>query len=169
MMRTTPVRLFLLALVISAIASPTGCRREELPLNHALVDLEDAETFDLLSLDPHPGEPRNSPIQRGPGFFHGWEVLGRLAIEKGEGRHELIHEFNRGLCAKDLMGANCFWPRHGIHAVKQGRILDFVICFECFWVQTYDNEYENHPALKTSRSPQPLFEKILKDHDIPAK
>jgi hypothetical protein len=50
MMRTTPVRLFLLALVIAAIASPSGCRREELPLHDALLDLEDAETFELLSL-----------------------------------------------------------------------------------------------------------------------
>ena len=47
--------------------------------------------------------------------------------------------------------AACFNPRHGIHATRQGRTVDLLICFECLQIEIFEAERKIAGVL-TSRS-----------------
>ena len=103
--------------------------------------LDKAEQIELLSLDPVPS------IEKLKDGFHGWKVLGKTAVKDAEVRKKLVAAFKKGVADNDGMAAFCFNPRHGIRAIHDGKTVDFVICFECFQVQSYvgdKNRVLNH-------------------------
>jgi hypothetical protein len=125
----------------------------------ALAALEQAEEFELLSLDPTPGAdaPKNA--------FRGWGILGRVKITDDDTRKRLIEGLKKGVAENDGMVAACFNPRHGICVSKDGKQADFVICFECLQVEVHVND---HPyQLLTTHSPQPVFDEVLRQTGVP--
>jgi len=93
--------------------------------------LEDAETFQLYSLEPLAG--LEAPMAE----FHGWKVLGKTVITDTATRDQFITALRKGSVATDEAMANCFNPRHGIRVTSAGVTTDLVICFECLWVEVY--------------------------------
>jgi hypothetical protein len=98
-------------------------------------------------------------------YFHDFPVLGKVKINEPEKRKEIISALKRGIARSDGMAAKCFWPRHGIRAVQDGKTIDYVICFECYQLEAYlDSETK---GLTTTREPQKVFNRHLREAGIP--
>ncbi len=121
--------------------------------------LQDSADFELLSLEPNAEKTEGN-------VFHGWNVLGATPIKDSEIRQKLISHFKAGVAENDGRVAACFAPRHGIKSTNDGKTYEFVICFECYQVQWYIDGQRSDGFLITD-SPQPTFDEILKDENIP--
>jgi hypothetical protein len=52
--------------------------------------------------------------------------------------------------------------------VHEGKTVDVLICFECYWVYVYlDDKEEPADRIAITRDAQPLFDKVLRDAGIP--
>jgi hypothetical protein len=115
--------------------------------------LEQADGFELLSLNPKHQQ------KTAKGDFHGYQVVGRAVIADPEARKKLVSAFERGVAENQGMIAACFNPRHGIRVTQNGKLEDFVICFECAQVHSY-GAIEVHFLI--SSSPKALFDNMLR-------
>ncbi len=125
----------------------------------AVAALENAEQYELLSLEPHPGPDAANT-------FHGYPVLGRMLITDGNARANLTRALRTGASENQNTVAACFNPRHGLHVVGKSGAMDFVICFECRQVKVFENELRT-PGFLTSPSPKPVFDAVLKKAGVP--
>jgi hypothetical protein len=158
------VVLFVLGCGDATKSSPT----HEVPANEvpekARKALRDAESFELLSIDP---ERQRSPPA---GHFHGYKVLGKTKVEDAAGRAELVTALEKG-ATEGRDPAHCFNPRHAIRVTSGDKTSDFLICFECSQVKVLETETTSvdHPDARflISRSPQPEFDQALRDAGLP--
>jgi hypothetical protein len=125
--------------------------------------LKKAERLELFSLEPEGGR---KPPPKGKETFRGWVVLGKTVV-KGKARDELVAAFEAGVAESIGTGALCFRPRHGIRVQHGGKTFDFVICFECLQTQIYDGKGARLRGVLHSDSPQPVFDKVLRDAGVP--
>ena len=98
-----------------------------------------ADSWELLSLTrDHPPEmreklaalKRDDPLPAG--LFHGFSVLGRVAVGDQSTRRTLTRNFNRARSGWSNWTWLCWNPRHAIRAsLPTGESVDFLICFEC--------------------------------------
>jgi hypothetical protein len=142
------------------VAGVAADEKNKLP-NEARAILERAEQFELLSLEPKKDDkaPKDA--------FHGWKVLGRTAVKDAESRKKLVAALLKGVeDASEKDAARCFIPRHGIRATHAGKTADFVICFECSYVEVLVGGKKLEGAF-VKPSPQPTFDKVLRDAKIP--
>jgi hypothetical protein len=122
--------------------------------------LEKAEQFELLSLDPE--RPKEKPADA----FHGWKVLGKTTAKDAETRKKLVAAFKKGVEDNDGAAAACFRPRHGIRVTHDGKTADFVICYECLFMQVFIGD-KQEKGLRTTGSPAATFNAVLKDAKVP--
>jgi hypothetical protein len=129
--------------------------------------LDQAESLEVYSLDPSrvrpkPGEEKEDKRET----FHGFRVYGKATVKDPDTRKKLVAAFKAGV--EDSIGAAalCFNPRHGIRVTHNGKTFDFVICFECLQIRVYEGETEGKTVL-TADSPQPVFDKILREAKVP--
>jgi hypothetical protein len=144
--------------VSTAGAEPEPAKNELPPAVQAVLDK--ASTVELLSLDPA-GIAKTDDVPE-KDRFHGYRVLGRTTLKDADPRKAVLAALDKGIKDSDGKVARCFNPRHGIRASADGKSVDLVICFECLQIQAYQGEVRNGGAL-TTRSPQPLFDKTLRD------
>lgn len=111
---------------------------DKLPLT-VIRTLRFPDSFEILALDPTPVKARTSalPAERD---FHGHEILGHAPLNDDLVRSELVELVLRGIQESDGTVAACFEPRHGIRAVKEGKVLDMLICYECLQVEIHTPE-----------------------------
>ena len=122
----------------------------------AMTTLQQADQFELISLDPRFHNPPEKDS------FHGYRILSRVIISDKNTRQKLISALRQGMRESSAMAA-CFNPRHGIHAVRKGKQADLVICFECLHVELFgDAQSELLGEFLVSRSPQAFFDETLK-------
>jgi hypothetical protein len=112
------------ALLTFAAISVLGCG--SLP-DSAVAVLDGADAFQVLALDPYPGGEAPPP---GVESFHGYQVLAKGDVADPKARERIVDLVNAGV-RKGGTQAKCFNPRHGVHAVRGGRSVDLVICYEC--------------------------------------
>ena len=62
--------------------------------------------------------------------------------------------------------AACFNPRHGLRVTRNGKTIDFVICFECFQVKVFGGD-KDEGGFRITDTPQPSFDKVLRDAKVP--
>lgn len=125
--------------------------------------LENAEEFELISLQPHVGPPVESSTN-----FRGWAVLGRTMITNPVTRGKLIKAFVRSAEKNRYGGSSCFAPRHAIRLVYQGKPWDITICFECENVYVYVNGERSRSMLfHVTDFAAPLFNEVLRATNIP--
>jgi len=98
--------------------------RNVIPPTAAAI-LEQADHFELLSLDPH------YQREAAKGDFYGYRVLGTAVINDAETRKKIVSAFKRAVAENQGFEALCFNPRHGIRVTRNEKQADFVICFEC--------------------------------------
>jgi hypothetical protein len=129
-----------------------------IPAEHRAI-LEQAEEIEVLSLMPdHLSDPP-------PDGYHGFKVLGKTTVNDAAARKRLVTSFEKGV---DIDGTpfRCFNPRHGIRATHDGQTADFVICFECSYVQTFLNGAQGR-TFAISNSPAAAFDEVLKKANVP--
>jgi hypothetical protein len=121
--------------------------------------LKKAEVIELYSLEP---DRRKRAKER----FDDWPVLGKTAVKDTETRKKLVAALREGVAGNSGQRIWCFAPRHGIRATHGGKKLEMVICFHC---QQLRAQLDGVPQgrLLTDSSPEPVFDKVLKDADVP--
>lgn len=134
----------ILALVACSLAPSCVSFREPVedlvPLS-VLRTLRGPESFEVLTLDPHEVKSRAPKDARiaSEVDFHGFEILGHAPMI-GPPRRELVELVLRGIQEGRGGFDGPFEPRHGIRAVKEGRVLDVLVCYECRQVSIYSAE-----------------------------
>jgi hypothetical protein len=120
-----------LFLICAGLLSTVGCRGSV----HHLVT---PESLTLLSIDGlRDPEPEASGDER---MFHGYPVLGRLEIKDPAELKVIVDALiSATQDATSTHVAGCFWPRHGIRAIENGKTFEFIICFECSGFSEYIN------------------------------
>jgi hypothetical protein len=146
-----------MSLLLMASLASTASAEEVLPSKHLVSILEKATELELFSLDPATRNEKDG--------FHGYKVLGKTTVKDADTRKLLVAAFKKGV-EEDTKVANCFIPRHGVRLKIDKTTVDLVICFECAVVHQY---YDNNtgPGFAISKSPQPAFDKVLKDAGVP--
>jgi hypothetical protein len=120
--------------------------------------LEQADEFELLSLDPR-------PLRKPPkGAFHGYNILGSTQVQDASTRRKLVTALEKGIAENGGTMMACFNPRHGIHVTRGKDYADFVICFECAQIQISGAV---SGEVLTTRTPQLIFNQVLMDAKIP--
>jgi hypothetical protein len=120
--------------------------------------LEGADQFTLYSL-------KNDFERNGTNTFFDHPILGQIKIEKTVERTNLVTALGDGI-AGGCIPADCFEPRHGIRAVKNGVAVDFLICFECGTLDVFSTTGTNW-SFSVCSTPTAAFNKVLKSADIP--
>jgi hypothetical protein len=140
----------------------SGCGDDPLPY---LRSPKAMTIFSIDGRDPHQ-RSKHPVAQADTGeTFNKYPVLGKVEIQDAGQRQKIVAALKDAIAQKDLHMPNCFWPRHGLRVVEQGRTEDFVICFECVQFE----EFTNGNWLRTStigRSVRPALEKPLKDAGV---
>jgi hypothetical protein len=142
---------------IGFFAFPAAGEDNALP-EDVLKTLFKAETLELMSLLPEPEKTKRKD------HFHGYTVLGKTAIKDAAGRKNLVESFTKGMQGA-IIPAKCFEPRHGIRATHDGKTMDLVICFACSQFYVHDASGKSTKYL-VNATPEPLFDKVLKDAGI---
>ena len=123
--------------------------------------LENADKFELVSVDPSHFRPpwrKNGPPPPA-NDFHGYDELGRTALEKADQR-TVIKAVSASMAAWDGQPLKCgFEPRHAIVASSGSEVAEVLICYECGDVMTYFSG--NEKGLNIARDQGAPLDKIL--------
>ena len=142
MIRTLLACSLLLVAACSSSGKPTD------PVFAAAVEeiLADADSFELLTLDPMPLMAGSTYAGR---VFNGYKVLDAADLDDDAQRSALIGHVKRGIQKSDGTVAACFNPRHGLHVTRDGQAADFVICYECLSLNVHGPDgRENHTTIE---------------------
>jgi len=131
--------------------------RNVIPAAAAAI-LEQADHFELLSLNPH------YPCEAAEGDYHGYRVLGTAVITDAKTRKKLVSAFKRAVAENQDYIAACFNPRHGIRVTRNEKQADFVICFGCDQVQVFGEVQGEFLITSSARA---LFDSVLRGSGIP--
>lgn len=137
---------------------PTNAQVQGALPNGSQAIFDGADKFVLYSLDPHESM-KNMGHKT---YFHEFGILGETAISDKATMQRLRESFYDGITNDENMMAACFNPRHGLRAIKNGKNLDFLICFECGQEQTFFNGKSVGRA-EVNRRPQNTFDRIYTD------
>lgn len=149
------MRICLLAFLAGFVVAVafTGCAR------NPVAGLEVPEQLTLYSVD---GLKLQQP--KTDGTFHGFPVLGKVEITDAAKRREIATALKNGLTQSDGEVFDCFWPRHAIRTVEKGRVIDYVICFQCLQLEAHDGD--SISVKPVTRKPQSVLNKHLQEAGI---
>src|SRR5206468_2079028 len=105
-------------------------------------------------------------IPEGGEKFVGVPVLGKVEINDASKRKEIIDALNESR-AQGKYVAKCFYPWHGVRVVEEGQETDYLICFECHYLQINLNGVVKSTGEPISRHAQPVFNKVLDEAKVP--
>ena len=160
-MRSLIARTLLIAAVfIAASANAADKEKNKLP-DEVKAILDKADRLEVYSLDPKPLKDKTDG-------FHGFKPLDKTEVKEADTRKDLVKALTKGVEENTSGPAFCFNPRHGIHAVKDKKSVDLVICFECAQIFIYlDDGNKLSGVVYVEKSPQPAFDKVLKAAEVP--
>jgi hypothetical protein len=119
--------------------------------------------FELLSLDPTLLTDKQRR-RLGPKLFQGYRVLGRVKVQKGRERDELLQALHESIANSPLDYAYCFEPRHAIRTSVGAQIAELVICFGCHRIEVYS---PGHSRTSISATAEPSLDAALKRAGVP--
>ena len=158
---------------LACLAALPACTDRSVPSKMppgARAALESADKLELFSLDPdrHQRIDEADDQKSAAGtHFHGWKVLGSTQLTDRLERSKIIQMFQKGVDESGDAAASCFIPRHGIRVVANGKTVDFVICFQCFQVEWFEDDQRRQEEILIARSPEPAFDRALKQAGVP--
>jgi hypothetical protein len=157
------VLVIILALSLTARPLTAVESTNQIP-NSARVALEKSEQFELLSIDPDIYSNRRPNEE-----FQGHRILGSMMVTNAEVRSELVTALKKSVEESKGAVANCFNPRHGIRVIFDEKTNDFVICFQCLQVATYENNRATAGFLisDSTQATESLFNRVLMKRKIP--
>lgn len=140
--------------VATSASAPASGNALPASVHKALLE---AENWELYSLDP------NFDYEEAPDRFQGWKVLGKTTVKDPSSREPLLTALVKGIGENRDTKSGCFWPRHGIRVVQGDKTIDLAICFQCMYLHIHGIDgAEGRQGLCTSRSPEPVFDSVLK-------
>ncbi len=148
-------------LFLGIMLGTLGCR------GSPIADLKAPEKLTLYSLDGREERPEGEVKTPSKESFHGYPVLGKTEISLPEQRRELLTALNEAI--KQHEGkpmAKCFWPRHAIRAIENGKTIDYIICFECSRFREFLGDKQQR-EVPINPMAQPTFDTPLRDLGIP--
>jgi hypothetical protein len=109
-----------LAMILVAVAA--SCSRTP------LGSLETPEKLTVFSIDGRDNEgagsrSRGHGVPPAVGEFHGYPILGSVEIADPGERQRIIAALKDGISRGDSQ-MTCYWPRHGLRAVENGKTVD---------------------------------------------
>lgn len=121
--------------------------------------LNSADRFEVFSLDPSPVDERT------PQSFRGYRILGSTVISDSATQTRLSDSLRNSV---DIAWSvpRCFSPRHAVRVTHGAKVTDFLICFECFQVEVWEDRTRIASWI-TSTSPQRVFDDIFQGAGIP--
>jgi hypothetical protein len=147
------------AVVLMSLAQ-AGCNR--------LSFGEPVESMTLYSLDgihevdEWDKKPRGEEKAKGE-LFHRFPVLGKTEITSAADRSAILAAVKKGIAKSNGREDKCFYPRHGLRLVQNGRHIEFVICFQCEQLDEYtDGQRVNKPTADAASGL--LNEQLTKAH-----
>lgn len=150
-------RLFLVVVILGGAAFAVMYFLQGLPSSVAKALLE-AETFELLSLNPEHNRPDAD--------FHGYKVLGRTQITDPATRRKLYDALQTGASWNLTGTAKCFDPRHAIRVTAVDSTTDLLICFECLQVEVHSGAAQETKFI-VNQKPEAVFDQVLQDAGVP--
>ncbi len=132
--------------------------------------LDDPDEMLLFSVDPTQmdKEPEERVFAKGSEFLYECAILGKVEIKDPALRREVIAAVKEDIRSGHHGPAKCFNPRHVLRQVKNGRLIDVVICFQC---HNYEIHKDGGPHKGTTPSmgenSKTLLNKILTDAAVP--
>jgi hypothetical protein len=97
--------------------------------------------------------------------FHNYPVLGKTDVADPKDHTAILVAIKKGIAQSDGKLINCFWPRHGVRLVQDGKTIEYVICFECSQLDEYRDGGRSHKT--TTGSPAPLLDQHLESAGVP--
>ncbi len=127
--------------------------------------VEEAEATTLLTLDPlrTPKTP-DAPVQE---RFRRYVVLAKAQVTDPAEHRRLVEALYEGLKGEGAGPANCFIPRHGLRFEREGKIVEFLICFQCTRVYIYRPGAEHKVDMLMGAGVKPGFDEAVKAHKLP--
>lgn len=155
----------LLFAVLALTTTSAADEKKKSPFNADVrAFLQNADKFELLSLDPNAPRDEDKPYYRKE-----WRLLGVAEVKSAKTRAALITALKKAHEEHDGIGYFCFIPRHAIRATTGNKVVEIVICFECRQTHTYTTvgDKTESDEFLISGSAQPVFDKVLTDAKVP--
>ena len=143
-------RFFPAIITVLAVA---GCGQTSSTATNATMPTPDELT--LYAIDGLVNEPTSFVTDAQ--HFRGYRILGKIEIADRTARAEIMKAIRDGISESDGTVAACFWPRHGVHAVTQGKAVDYVICYECLQVYVFAPGGGGHRMERTADKHQTVL------------
>lgn len=123
-------------------ANPNYVRPPNKLPDDAVEALKSGVKFILFSLEPLPPSEEIEtlkPEQK----HHGFKILGSTEIVNAVTRDSAIASITEGVKKHTSEGSGCFLPRHSLRVTAaNGKIYDFVTCFQCTKIEVYLGDKE---------------------------
>jgi len=134
------------------------------PVGQRIPRLSRPEKLTLYSIDGTDDSEANRRARQAPGEadFAGYPVLGKMEITSQNDRNQLIAALQNAIAYPDGPPNKCFWPRHAVLAVENGKTFEIVICFQC---RQYMLNGRGFPLI--GRRAQPMLNDYLKKAGVP--
>lgn len=98
--------------------------------------------------------------------LHGWQVLGKTKITDSAARRSVHEALQRGIKNHDGSVAACFDPHHALRFKKEGKTVEWIICFMCNQIYVYEDGKQKETIL-ISASPRPVLNEVLSRANVP--
>ena len=146
-------RFFSTFLVAAVVA---GCGRSGSIVTNAALPTPDELT--IYAIDGLVNEP--TEFVTDDQLFRGYKVLGKTEISDPAARQQIVKAISDGISESDGTVASCFWPRHGVHVVTDGKAVDYVICYECLQVYVFSPGAGRHMQPTTDKHQAVLTDRL---------
>ena len=168
-MKTILLSLFsVVALVASAFADEKSLEDFYRLPQDAVDALNTGTKFELYSIEPGPLSLKPKHLKPEEDFY-GFKMLGHVALTDPKKRSIAVGVVMDAIHHSDFHRmAMCFFPRHALQVTANGRIFDFVICYQCGQIKLYEKGAVV-AAIGIPESPQgsAALNKLLSDAGIP--
>ena len=142
----------------------TGCGGG--PVNQLADEPDQLTVYSLDGMEWAKKDGQLSPEQAKGELLHGIPVLGTVEVTDAKQRREIVAAVKEAVRNNTHSPAACFYPRHAVRTVKDGRVVTVVDCFQCFNYETYGEDDKHIGRGTTSRSAQPLLTQVLTDAGV---
>jgi hypothetical protein len=148
---------------LAAVTAIVALWSRGVPVGKRIAGLAKPEKLILYSIDGTDDSEANRRARQAEGEddFAGYPVLGKIELKSQKERNRLIAALQNAVAYPDGTPNRCFWPRHAILAVENGKTFEIVICFQC---RQYMLNGRGFPLI--AKRPESMFNDYLRQHGI---
>ena len=131
--------------------------------------LREPESLEILTLDPLPIEARGPARRTVPAEreFNGFEIREHVPLRKRDERHELVALVFKGILESDGSAKAGFSPSLGLRAVREGQVVDLLMCYDCQQIDVIASANVTH--IRTASNVASDIEALFRKHGLAVK